>query len=289
MLYVCCMYVVCMLYVRCMYVVCGELPPTPPHPPTPLISPLAIWQHYSQKEKAFFQNAFFCFCLRVTDMSYRNVSGTSNNCQALSVLIFNCSARVLKRMRETNGCNKSNSKTHFCALGCRRKHWRKIDVGISQLSLRLLLHRNTKRNLPLRELCFRGAPPSARLTKVTLFGDHAEHTPCKRGAASSMPDIEVRECESDVLPNKPRHPKVPQLVVNNNKPGPQLKTWNCREPTNVALWPICQSKADADGRSADLGPISGLSRAHLKTPDSPVPTDARLNSSQKSRPNSRPK
>ena len=221
-------------------------------------------------------------------MSYRNVSGTSNNCQALSVLIFNCSARVLKRMRETNGCNKSNSKTHFCALGCRRKHWRKIDVGISQLSLRLLLHRNTKRNLPLRELCFRGAPPSARLTKVTLFGDHAEHTPCKRGAASSMPDIEVRECESDVLPNKPRHPKVPQLVVNNNNPRPQLKTWNCREPTNVALWLICQSKADADDRPADLGPISGLSRTHLKTPDSPVPTDARLNSSQKSRPNSRP-
>ena len=175
-----------------------------------IISPLAIWQHYSQKEKAFFTKCIiFCFCLRATDMSYRNVSGTSNNCQALSVLIFNCSARVLKRMRETNGCNKSNSKTPFCALGCRRKHWRKIDVGISQLSLRLLLHRNTKRNLPLRELFFRGAPPSARLTKVTLlvFGDHAEHTPCKRGAASSMPDIEVRECESDVLPNKPRHPK----------------------------------------------------------------------------------
>ena len=71
---------------------------------------------------------------------------------------------------------------------------------------------NTKRNLPLQELCFRGVPPSSRLTKVTLIGDHAENTSCKLGAASIMPDIEVRECESDVLPNKPRHPMVPQLV-----------------------------------------------------------------------------
>ena len=120
-----------------------------------LSSPLWLSGNITAKKKRHFSKMlFFCFCLRVTDMSYRNVSGTSNNCQALSVLIFNCSARVLKRMRETNGCNKSNSKTHFCALGCRRKHWRKIDIGISQLSLRLLLHRNTKRNLPLRELCF---------------------------------------------------------------------------------------------------------------------------------------
>ena len=107
-----------------------------------IISALAIWQHYSQKENAIFSKCCFCcFCLRVTDMSYRNVSGTSNNCQALSVLIFNCSARVLKRMRKANRCNESNLKTHFCELGCRRKHWRKIDVGISQLSLRLLLHK----------------------------------------------------------------------------------------------------------------------------------------------------
>ena len=124
-----------------------------------LVSPLAIWQHYSQKENAFFQKTvFFCFCLRVTDISYRNVSRQSNNCQTLSVLNFNCSARVLKRTWSANGCNTSNSKTQCCHLGCRRKHWCRIDVGISQSSLRPLLHTNTTRNLPLQELCFRDVP-----------------------------------------------------------------------------------------------------------------------------------
>ena len=127
--------------------------------------------------------------------------------------LIGCSAKVVKRMWKDNGRNASNLKLQICELGCRRKHWRKIEVGTFHLSLRPLLLQNYETQFSVTRTLFSWRPPSSRLTKVTLFGDHAEHTSCKPVASSIMHrNVKTCECESDVFPNKPHHPMVPQLV-----------------------------------------------------------------------------